>query len=144
MKNIIAMLFALALNSAVFAAVDLSSLAYLHGRSGEGLNAYEQGSFDCGINVDKKLNKLSLIQLNHSLYKVYILGSEVEKLVQTKNEITLESEEIEPLRTYLCGEWLATRNFSVKAVITEKEVKISYRYYCGIVKQTDTFTCKFK
>jgi hypothetical protein len=136
--------FLLAFSFSAKAAVDLSILAHHDGKKGEGLSAIEPGNHFCGVKVNKEKNKLSIIQLNLMYTHIYILGDEVEKLVQTKKETVLETEEVEPVVPYFCGEWYATRNFTVKAKITDSEVAISYRYYCGPIRHVDTYTCEYK
>lgn len=142
MKVLVA--FLLAFSWSASAAVDLSLLAHLDGKKGVGSSEIEPGEHWCGIKVDKERNKLSIIQLNLMYTHIFILGDEVEKLVQTKKETVLETEETDPVVPYLCGEVFATNNFKVKAVITNSEVSISYRYLCGLIKHVDKYTCKFK
>lgn len=134
----------LAFSFSASAATDLGSLSKLNGKTGEGLNAYESGTFACSIEVIKEENSLTINQTGAYYSELSIYGNDVVKAEKTSSGLVLETAKSDPFKSGLCGDWISARNVSTEAIITSNKVEISLRYKCGLKSHKDTYTCSIK
>jgi hypothetical protein len=128
------------------AAFDMSKVQSLNGRTGQGTNAYEQGSFDCTVEVSKEDNSLSIVQKDAYASTMIILGDFVEQAEQKGSSIVLQTNSSNPSKSGLCGDHLSARNVITVAKLSKSEVNIAMSYRCGLLpkRNVDTFTCNLK
>lgn len=144
MKKIISLVTLLSLSSTIaMAGFDLGQLSKLDGKSGTGTSAYEEGSFNCHIEVDTSANTLTIVQPDaYYSSQAMIQGDEVIKATNSAKGTLLITDERDLDKSGLCGDFFKAKSVSEKLQVNGNTVAYSISYRCGLVPHTDTTTCR--
>lgn len=146
MKNFTLALVLTLAGASAQAAFDMNQLASLNGRTGVGVNAYEEGGFKCTIEISADDNSLAIYQPDAYASTMLILGDSVKVAEQNGSTLFLQTNSSNPSKSGLCGDHMTARSVVTEARISKDEVTITTSYRCGFIpkRNADTFSCKLK
>lgn len=143
MKKLFTVILAVSMSSVAFARLDFKKYSSLDGKSGTGQNAYEEGEFNCSVEIDTQENVLTIVHDGAYESRTIILGDEIVSQSSTSNGIALETEKSSPTKSGLCGDFISAISLQQRLEITTKSVSITTSYKCFLKSHRDVMTCNF-